>query len=194
MKKLLITLALTFLVSACASTSNVESSVDDEQDAQSWEAYCQSNDCRKDVRFKLRFDDGPVDQVLPYYSPVIQDDVVISILPGESLYVEADLTEQGLKNLKHVSTNRNSNKTIELSFRQIKDSKGMILQMNNPFDKALKFDMYMLALNDVEPHYTSSCPVLPGKSILEMWPHPIPELHIILREIYDQEKPQYTCD
>ena len=191
MKKLLITFSLIF--AGCA-TNNSKQANGTEDSNQLWETYCKSNDCRKDVHFKLNFDDGPVDQIIPYYFPVIQNQKVISVLAGEKLYIEADLIDNQLVNLKQVKSNSDPDRTIEISFNQIEDSQRMMLKVSNPFNKTLKFDIYMQALGDSESHYTSSCPAFANKSIIELWPYPIPELHILLREVLEGDKAEYTCD
>lgn len=191
-----ITLIIAILIiSGCSTTSKINPKQNTHNNATTveLETYCQNNDCRKNFRFKLNFKDGPVDKILPYYLPVIQHQNVISILPGEKHYIEADLTDKGLVNLKKVASLTTPEKTIKLSFKQNDTDNGMILHMSHPFSKVLKFDMYMLDLSNDEPHYTSSCPILPNKAIMEMWPYAIPQLYIVIREIYGEQE-TYTCD
>ena len=113
--------------------------------------------------------------------PVIQSGV-ISILPGEKLFIEADLVDNKIVNLKHVKTNLNPARTFVLEFDQsginvLKGSPGMFLSLKNPFGVPIKFNMEIVDFRG-GLHQTSSCPVFPGIISKEMWPHSIPQLNI----------------
>ncbi|WKD48945.1 hypothetical protein [Microbulbifer spongiae] len=143
----------------------------------SLEEFCQTNECRKDVHIKFRTDGEPFEQKMAMYWPRVFDGV-ISVLPGESFYVEGDVANGKLVNLKEVPKVVSPEKTITIKFSQMDEKAMMMLSLSNPFeDVILKFNMEMMDFSG-NPHQTSSCPVMPGGSIYESWPHAIPELII----------------
>ncbi|QDP01224.1 hypothetical protein [Thalassotalea sp. PS06] len=139
------------------------------------EDVCHEFSCRENIVIKFKTEDGTFEQQLALYWPRVFNDT-ISILPGESFLVEAELVDGKLVNLKEVKENSNPAKTIAIDFQQMDDSVHMMLSVSNPFENvALKFNMDMIDFTGT-PHETSSCPILPRGSGFETWPHPIPEL------------------
>jgi hypothetical protein len=179
MKKIFVFLTSIFLV-ACQSTQvqkPSEHSVAPEGEILSLDEVCMSHPCRKDVHLSFRTDGEPVNQTIPLYWPRVFNGV-ISVLPGESFFIEAELIDGKLTNLGEVQENKNPEKTIVIKMSQMDGSIGMMLSLSNPFEGvALKFNMDMIDFSG-KPHQTSSCPVMPNASIFESWPHPIPELII----------------
>ena len=179
MNKFLAFIAATFLV-ACQTTpvqENGKHNIKPEGESLSLEAICMTHPCRKDVRVSFRTDGDPVDQTIPLYWPRVFNGV-ISVLPGESFLIEADIVDGQLTNILEVSENKNPHKTITIKMSQMDGGVGMMLSLSNPFKNvALKFNMEMIDFAG-KPHQTSSCPVMPNASIFESWPHPIPELVI----------------
>jgi hypothetical protein len=142
----------------------------------SLEEYCAANPCRRNVKFQLRTNHDPINETVPMYWPAVLNDE-ISILPGEKLYIEATLDKQKLTSLKQVEAVSNPSKTLVIEFTQMDKSVGMMLVVNNPFQKLLKFHINMMDFSH-KPHQTSSCPAVARGSAFESWPHPIPELSI----------------
>jgi hypothetical protein len=141
----------------------------------------------------------PVKQNMPREpsDPVIQSGV-ISILPGEKLFIEADLVDNKIVNLKHVKTNLNPARTFVLEFDQsdcygyIKGGICMLLSLKNPFGVPIKFNMEMVDLRG-GLHQTSSCPGFPGSTIKEHWSHPIPQLNIANPRVLPESCP-FGCE
>jgi hypothetical protein len=142
----------------------------------SLETYCSANSCRRHVRFHLRTDGDPIEETVPLYWPAVQNNK-ISLLPGEKLYVEATVEGQALTSLKQVESIDDPKKTLIFEFTQGDKDLGMMLAVKNPFQRLLKVHINMIDFSH-KPHQTSSCPVVPGGSGFESWPHPIPELVI----------------
>lgn len=179
--KLIPSIAISMILVGCAAAPPIkqEEKAENEQSTEqvSLEEFCQTNECRKDVHVKFRTHGEPVDQKMPVYWPRVFNDI-ISVLPGESFYVEAEVYDGKLANLKEVPEIVNPEKTISIKFSQTEKKTMMMLSLSNPFDDViLKFNMEMIDF-DGNPHQTSSCPVVPGGSIYESWPHAIPELII----------------
>ncbi len=174
-------LFLTTLLTACQSNPVLESISSEAKGPNPEELtlaqLCSQYTCRENVRVSYRTEGEPVDLTIPVYWPRVFNDV-ISILPGESFFVEADIIDGKLENLREVPENADPTKTITIKFTQMEKSVSMMLSLYNPFEKvALKFNMEMIDF-DGNPHQTSSCPAVPRGFIFESWPHPIPELII----------------
>jgi len=176
MKKIIL-IATAFMLSACASTATKNDKISEENSVpSSLEEYCASNRCREDHILKFRTKNRDVEQWLQWYFPVVQEDR-LSLLPGDKVYIEAEIIDGKFSDLKQVETPLNPSKTITLEFRQVEDKIDMMLSVNNPFDKSMKFHIDMIDFEG-KPHQTSSCPVMAGKLLFEHWPHVIPEIII----------------
>lgn len=175
-----ILLVLGILLAGCQTNpiqpSNNVNQVDDKVEL-TLEQACVKYKCRENFRIHFKTESQVVDQTVELFWPRIFDNS-ISIMPGESFFVEADLVDNRLVNLREVPEIKHPEKTITLSFTQSGPGLGMILSLKNPFDDvALKFNMDMVDFEG-NPHRTSSCPALANASIYESWPHVIPELII----------------
>ena len=140
----------------------------------SLEDYCDANPCRKDVQVRFLTDQGIFDEQLDHYLPVVQGDR-ISLLPGETIYIEAEVQGGDFVNFNQVGENTNPDHTIVFDFQQREGKVDMQLKVDNPFAERMKFHLDMIDF-DRNAHPTSSCPVVAGGSVFETWPHPIPEL------------------
>lgn len=157
------------------NTANIRNSTEEEPpDEMSFAEFCESNPCRENIELSFLTDNGRVEQFLEWYWPVVQGDQ-ISLLPGDKIYIEAILEDEKFINLKQVQINSNPEKTIIFNFQQMDGKIDMILSVKNPFSELMKFNLNMIDFEG-NPHKTSSCPVVSGGSVYEMWPHIIPEL------------------
>ncbi|SFC51597.1 hypothetical protein SAMN05660479_01821 [Microbulbifer thermotolerans] len=171
-------LPVALLLSAC-QTGTMEGNASESalEETQSLVKVCKDHPCRRNIHVTFRTDGEPVDQMIPLYWPRVFNEM-ISVLPGESFYVEAELEDGKLVNMKEASENSNPDKTIIIKFNQVENETGMMLSIYNPFETVvLKFNMDMVDFFGT-PHKTSSCPIMPQAYIFESWPHPIPELII----------------
>ncbi len=180
MKKLnLWVLFMLFTVAQCQASGLVSPDAtiqgDDADNAQyvDMDEFCQTNPCRKNVHFYLLTEQGKIDEEAPLYWPVVQGDR-ISVLAGEKVLIEAKLAGKQFGDFVAVKA---SNKAISFDLSQSDDHLGMMLVVKNPHDVPIKISIDMIDFEG-NLHETSSCPVIAGGSIFEMWPHPIPEILI----------------
>lgn len=155
------------------------------------EDYCANNHCRKDISLKFITDEGIVDEFISTYWPVVQGDT-ISLLPGEQVLIEADMTNGIVTNFRQVDSILYPEKTLMFTFSQMEEEVTMILHVANPFDEILKYRIDMIDFEG-HPHYTSSCPVMSGVSAIEIWHHAIPELKISNFRVLEEDA-NIICD
>lgn len=108
----------------------------------------------------------------------LQNDASISILSGQTLYVEADVVDGKLVHMKLVPAVVHPEKTVSISLEQRSGSDGkpmMFLKVRNPFDKPLRYHAGMMVLDgpDGAIYATDTCPVRPKIFGGEFWPMPI---------------------
>ena len=71
-------------------------------------------------------------------SPYVLPENTVQVYPGEELYIEADVENDVLVNLKNVGEIKNPEKTLIIKFSQICDGRkhqAMMLSVFNPFEK-----------------------------------------------------------
>lgn len=136
---------------------------------------CSETKCQRNLRVTLRQKDGKsYDQTFKVFPGIVQG-IGLTIVAGQTIYVEAEVSGHRLINFTAVDTIKKPEKTITAKLEQM-DHGGMMLQVTNPFQKSLKFNMGVMPLNSNGLHKTSSCPIIPGGSAYEMWPYPIFQL------------------
>ncbi|MEE8294617.1 MAG: hypothetical protein V3R64_02795 [Sphingomonadales bacterium] len=139
--------------------------------------YCKTAECRTDLNFVLRLEDGMGLEYAPALAPPAVNDGFLIIYPGEELFIEAEKSETGPINLKLVKENTNPERTFIFKFFQ-SEGTDMMLSVTNPFDKMLKYQALMVLPEDGNLYETSSCAVMAGLMGFEMWPQPIFQLII----------------
>ncbi len=134
------------------------------------ERMCAETACQRNLRVTLRKKDGELfDKTFDVFSPIVQD-IGITVVAGQTVYVEADIEKHRLVNLKAVDKIVAPEKTLTARFQQ-SDGGGMMLRVASPFDETIKFDMGIMPLDKDDLYKTSSCPINQG--IYEMWPEPV---------------------
>jgi hypothetical protein len=138
--------------------------------------YCETANCRRNLRVVLRRDKGKTyDQTFELLPPAVQTGM-ISVHPGETVRAVPlfeNGTFAGWREAKPDEPADTQILTIALS--QSDKSAGMSAQVSTNTGPALKLRMGLIRLdgND-EPESTSSCPLMAGGfSSFEMWPYPI---------------------
>ncbi|ESQ74456.1 hypothetical protein [Asticcacaulis sp. AC402] len=65
--------------------------------------------------------------------------------------------------------------TLLVSYGQYGDDSGMIMELDQNLTQKLKLDatMFLIEKNAYDQQYTSTCPIYPGHSVMEFWPHEI---------------------
>lgn len=139
---------------------------------------CPKGDCRGETKVFLKVKDGPAyEKVFPYLPPVVQN-MMVTVYPGEKVYVEAEIKNDKLVSFTSVNKVKRPESTVSFVFYQnpkMGDGTAMFLTVHNPFLRVLKYDLKMMTL-DGNISKTSCCPVLAGKDSYEHWPHPIFQL------------------
>ena len=134
------------------------------------ERMCAETACQRNLRVTLKQKDGTLyDRTYEAFNTIVQD-FGITVVAGQTVYVEADIENGRLVNLKSVDKIVSPDKTLTAKFEQSEDG-GMLLTVSNPFDQTIKFDMGIAPLDKEELYRTSSCPI--NKTVFEMWPEPI---------------------
>ncbi len=82
-------------------------------------------------------------------SPYVLPENTVQVYPGEELYIEADVENDVLVNLKNVGEIKNPEKTLIIKFSQICDGRkhqAMMLSVFNPFEKDLEYSAIIYLL------------------------------------------------
>lgn len=147
---------------------------------------CAAVGCRRNVTIRLQREDGGVfHRRYPVFPPPVQEGSIM-ILPGETLFVEAEVQGDRLVGLRAVERVTAPEKTLVARFEQLEDG-AMLLSLQNPFRRHLKFHMAFMPLDQDRMFKTSSCPVVPGGSAFEHWPFPIFQLLLFQPRLLEQD-------
>ena len=133
---------------------------------------CAASKCQRDVRVTLRREDGTVYEGYFKVFPATVQGMGIVVMAGQTVHVEADLAGDRLVNMVAVDVVARPEKTITAKFEQ-NEQGGMLLTIDNPFSKTLKFNMGIMPLKSERLVKTTSCPVRAGLKLFEHWPYPI---------------------
>lgn len=157
---------------------------------------CRSVPCRPAKKIKLRVEEGRVFQGKAPRMPYVQDGAV-QIIPGETLFIEAEVDGDRLINLRRVKRPQKPKVTLELRLSQPGKARadlGMMLTIGNPFKRALRYKASFLPASSDDPASatpkpTSTCPISPRMKSHESWPHPILRLYLSDFVLVDTEGP-----
>ena len=124
------------------------------------------NDCPNRESFELivKVDQEGFYQQQINMSPYFVNQGILQLYPGEKVFVETEINNDKIINLKTVKKVIHPEKTIEIEFKQAVNGKvheNMILTVNNPFDKELKYSALIYILNHSKWVETSIIPVFP---------------------------------
>lgn len=188
-------------VASCASHPPSSSQKPDEKadgsgSGADFDALCQTVECRGPTTVVLVKEDGTRFEwsKLRVY-PVVQNDNWVTIFPGETLLLEADVSGDRLVNLRSVKENKNPERTLVFDFKQGFTGKtDMLLTVKNPFPRTVKYRLGMQLLDKDGLLKTSSCPVIAGGSAFEMWPHPIFQLVVLEFNLLPGNPTTATCE
>ncbi len=108
--------------------------------------------------------------------PILQNNELLSIFPGEQIFVETLIEDGHVKLDRAVTTNQHPERTLAFIFSQLPGKPDMVLQVKSPLPAAIRFQMAFMPVSSDRLIKTSSCPVPVGKALYEHWPHPIYQL------------------
>jgi hypothetical protein len=111
-------------------------------------------------------------------APYVDDDVVI-VRPGDDFYVAADDRDGALVNLRRIDPPAaDAPNVIHFTYKQEQLDNGafvMMLDVHSSFARALVYRA--LAMSPAKPLFvTSTCPLNPGITSIEMWTEPLWQL------------------
>ena len=166
-------------------------------DELSQEAVCAQVYCRALATITLRLDkDTAMDFDVGGIPVAFERDV--NLFPGEAVELTVTIENGEIKSLNYDPDSFDSRKVISVRFSQNDEEPyGMMLVVKNPFERYLRYEAFLAVPNRDGFAYTSSCPVGPGMSTFESWPHPIS--HIVLTNIHlvdstqDGDSIEITC-
>ena len=137
--------------------------------------YAQDNvkSAREGFKLSLAVDGSAVYESDVKPSPYLNGPNVLQLYPGEKVFLEVEQVDGTIKSIKTVKENKNPTKTIEVSFAQNVEGqkhKGMMLQINNPFNMSLTYSAKMFLMNGSKWVNTDVLPVKANLSSFETWP------------------------
>lgn len=154
---------------------------------------CAEVECRPATTVILALGTGEMVRFHVSTRPYVIDGVV-SVIAGETIYVEAVPHGSTLAELRFVPAIANPDRTVTLKFEQSLGI-GMVLTVTNPFSEPLKYSAGIHRPGYDEFHRTSICPVMPGVRTWEHWPEPLVQLLLFdFRFIDANDQEAMVCD
>jgi len=156
---------------------------------------CETVLCRKPGVVGLTLDSGkPFEKKFDLPRPIAHDGWV-SVFPGETIFVEAEVHGSQLINLRAVERNDHPEKTLSFQFSQDPGASSMTLIVTNPFEKNVKYHAGMMLPTGDKLLKTSSCPVLGGGRVaFESWSNAILQLVLFDFRLLDEGTKQMACE
>jgi hypothetical protein len=105
-------------------------------------------------------------------TPYVQNQTIVQIYPGETIYLEAE-EKDGKLILSSVKAIKDSTKTISVTCTQSVNKgnhENVMLKVTNPFNRSLTYSARMFHLKANKWLVTNVLPVRPGLTSFEMWP------------------------
>ena len=138
---------------------------------------CTKLPCRKLTRVRIHIDDKHIYEVDFPPFPWVVEESLVSIIPGETLHIEVDVGKDGrLERLRAVPEVTVPDRTVTLVFTATAGSTEKMLEVKNPFDRPLRFELGMQLAGRDGFYKTSSVPAVPRGSAVELWHDPIVQL------------------
>jgi hypothetical protein len=156
---------------------------------------CETMLCRGPGSVRLTLDNGePFETRFGFPRSIVQNEWV-SIHPGETVFVEAEVRGERLVNLKAVESNDNPDRTLTFEFSQELSPANMMLIVTNPFNSPVKYHAAMMLPSDDKLRKTSSCPVVAnGGKAFEAWPHAVFQLVLFDFRLLDSNATTMSCE
>lgn len=137
--------------------------------------FCQSNDLLARSAFTLKL---PIDKTHFFQADISPSNYIlpentIQIYPGEKLYIEINVKNNKIVDMKSVGEIIDSTKTIEISLTHVeKDSiySRTMLDIQNPFNKDLIYKASMYLMKNNRWVTTNVFPVRSNLRSFEIWP------------------------
>ena len=135
--------------------------------------FAQDNNEREAFDLVLAIDEKQYFSAKIEKSQYVIMDKIIQIFPDEKVYIEADILNNDLTNLKRVDSVSNPKKTMTIEFKQVCDEKKhkyMMLFIENPYKKKLHYSANIYSIKYDKWFSTDVYDVEAGMSNYEIWP------------------------
>lgn len=114
----------------------------------------------------------------------------IQVFPGEEIYIEAEVKDNVLVDIKRVEEIKDAKKTMIIKFWQEADGrkhKSMMLSVYNPFDKKIKYSALIFLTKHNRWVNTSVVDLEPCLIMYEVWPDLITSIALNGFTVVDEE-------
>ena len=159
------------------------------------ERYCENRACRGATTVRVTRNNGePFELDVDLAPPAVQHRIV-TILAGETLYIEAREAPTRLINLERVDTIAAPSRTLVLRLWQAAGETGapdMILEVQNPFPRRLDYVIAVQTPESDELRPAQTCPIPGGATAVEHWPHAVFQLVLSGFYLLDPQAP-FLC-
>ena len=158
-------------------------------------AFCTSHPCRRDVTIRLHKTDGSVfEEHKDFMQPPVQD-TVVTVLPGETVRFVPVWKDGAFDHWREPDgSDAPGAQVFSVKLEEADEHKGTMMGViTNSGAHAAKLRLEMMRLDDDASHYTSSCPIMPGKTSFELWPEPVFTLVVTSAEILGPDA-KMVCD
>lgn len=135
-------------------------------------AFSQENNTRQSFEIKLAVDDSSFYNVEMKNSPIVIGDSLIQLYPNEKKFIEADIVNWQLKNLRVVDKIKHAQKTLIFEFKQMTDGRKhqqMFLVITNPFKRILYYNAQIYLPEYKKWINTEVSPIKAKNASYEMW-------------------------
>lgn len=162
------------------------------------EKLCQTVLCRTPAPVRLKLPGGKSFEMTPTSpTPIVAGDLV-TVYPGETVKIEAEIEAAHLVNLTAVREIRHPERTLVFHLKQessIGDGTGMLLTIDSPFGGVIKYRLGMMLPTGDALVKTSVCPLHSRITVFEHWPHPIFQIVATdFRLVDPKSKEASTCE
>src|SRR5882672_4620197 len=157
-----------------------------EQRAKEIEAVCSKAHCREARNVSLRLEDGTTFERAVPRLPIVLPNGWITIYPGEEIHVELTVARAVAKPVRKSAT-------VTFKLSQQPERADMQLAVTHALPQNLKYSMGMMLPSGGQLFATPSCPVAPGVTTHETWPHPV--FQLVIRDLrFLPEGASLTCE
>jgi len=152
-----------------------------EQRAKEIEAVCSKAHCREARNVSLRLEDGTTFERAVPRLPIVLPNGWITIYPGEEIHVELTVARDVIKSARAVAKPVRKSATVTFKLSQQPERADMQLAVTHALPQNLKYSMGMMLPSGGQIYATPSCPVPPGATAHETWPHPV--FQLVIRDL-----------
>ena len=164
-----------------------------EKRAREIEAVCSKAHCREARTVSVRLEDGSTFERAVPRLPIVLPNGWITVYPGEEIHVELAMARDTVKSARAVAKPVRRNATVTFKLIQQPGRADMQLAVTHALPQNLKYSMGMMLPTGGQLFATPSCPVAPGVTTHETWPHPV--FQLVIRDLrFLPEGAPLTCE